>query len=87
MKNYKLPFSLVIVALALGAAITSHALNKSIKTTIIQGYINTNPLGTICVASILCSDELGPICTTGINQVYGKNASGICNIVLYRNRI
>lgn len=85
MKNFRPKLSLAIIAFAVGAAVTSHAMNKSVKTVNIQGYINSNPLGTICTISILCSDEPGPICTTGTHQVYGKNASGICSLQLYRN--
>lgn len=76
---------MVILALAIAAAFTSHAMNKSSKLTSIQGYVRLNPEGTVCNISIWCSDSPGPLCMLGTTQIYGKNSAGRCIVELYRD--
>lgn len=89
MKNYTLKkvIPLFVVLLSVFTALAT-SKPETAKLTLIQGYIRSNPLGTDCVQSIMCSDVVSNICTVngqpnGI-QVWGKNAAGRCIIELYK---
>lgn len=81
---------LLVIVLAITAAFTTHASirSNSIKPVLIQGYIRNNPLGTDCIASVMCADVVNNICTVnglpGGIQVWGKNSSGRCIVELYK---
>lgn len=77
-----------MAALALGlvGALSSFTTSNEAKDAInIQGYVKANPLGTQCTASIMCSDDPGPLCTVGATQIWGKDSFGNCVVELKRN--
>lgn len=78
--------SLTFIVLAIVGAFTTQAMNNSVASmTSIQGYVRGNPLGTVCSASIWCSDVDGPICMSGTTQIWGKDHSGRCIVELHRD--
>lgn len=77
--------TMAILLLAVVGAFTSQAMSNSVKLTSIQGYVKLNPTGTICEASIWCSDVPGAVCMVGSTQIWGKDASGKCVVKLYRD--
>lgn len=74
----------ILFALTIVATITANAMHNNAKPlTSFQGYIKGNPSGTICTSSVWCSDVVGPICMSGLTQIFGKDASGKCVVTLY----
>lgn len=87
MKRLSKFIPMAVLALGLVGALSSFTVSKSSKLTVnIPGFIQGNPLGTVCTStSIMCSDDVGPLCTSGANNLWDKNAGGNCVVKLYRN--
>jgi len=81
---------ILVIMLAITAAFATNASIRSngIKPILIQGYIRNNPVGTDCIASVMCADVVNNICTVngqpGGIQVWGKNSAGRCIVELYK---
>ncbi|WP_298152193.1 DUF6520 family protein [Flavobacterium sp.] len=80
---------LVIVLAITGAFATNASIRSNgVKLALIQGYIRNNPVGTDCIASVMCADVVNNICTvTGLPggiQVWGKNSAGRCIVEVYK---
>lgn len=85
MKNFRKLIPMAFFALAIVGAFTTHAMGHSTKvTTNFPGYVKGNALGTICTASIQCSDVGGPLCMVGSTQIWGKDINGKCVVELHR---
>ncbi|TBX68355.1 hypothetical protein EZL74_08575 [Flavobacterium silvisoli] len=86
MKRFSKFIPMAVLALGLVGALSSFTTSKNSKLTInIPGFVQLNPQGTQCSTSIMCSDDVGPLCTFGGNNLWGKDASGNCVVKLYRN--
>ena len=86
MKRFSKLIPMAVIALAIAGALSTHAMSANSKVAInIPGFVKANPLGTVCNTSIMCSDDLAPLCTVGTTQIWGKDASGKCVVELYRN--
>jgi hypothetical protein len=86
MKRLSKFIPMAVLALGLVGALSSFTTSKSAKVTInIPGFVKLNPQGTVCDASVMCSDDPGPLCTFGTTQIWGKNADGKCVVELRRN--
>ncbi|MGL2965903.1 hypothetical protein [Flavobacterium sp. XGLA_31] len=73
MKRLNKFIPMAVLALGLVGALSSFTTDKDSKfTTNIQGYIQLDPMGTQCEASVKCADDFGPLCTVGTTQVWGK---------------
>jgi hypothetical protein len=79
-----------VFALAIAGAFTTNAMNVRSKTaTAVQGYVKLNPQATSCEQRDMCSTiNNGNICTVGLvpsgAQLFAKNASGQCSVIIYR---
>jgi len=70
MKRLSKFIPMAVVALGLVGALSSFTTRNDGKDTVnIQGYVKGNPQGTVCTASIMCSDDAGPLCTVGTTQI------------------
>lgn len=81
MKTLKNWIPAAFFMLAIIGAFSTHAMNTTKKVnamTTFQGYLKGNPQGTVCNKSIECTDEAGPICTSGGVQVWGMDANDKC---------
>lgn len=88
MKRFSKFIPMAVVALALVGALSSFTSSENADVAInIQGFVKANPLGTVCNTSIMCSDDVGPLCTSGTTQIWGKDASNKCVVQLYRNHL
>jgi len=86
MKRFSKFIPMAALALGLVGALSSFTTSTEAKDAInIQGYLKANPFGTVCNTSIMCSDDIGPLCTVGSTQVWGKDANGNCVVELKRN--
>ncbi|WP_162127507.1 hypothetical protein [Flavobacterium phycosphaerae] len=86
MKRLSKFIPMAVLALGLVGALSSFTSSNNAKDTVnIQGYLKANPFGTVCNTSIMCSDDIGPLCTVGSTQVWGKDANGNCVVELKRN--
>lgn len=86
MKRFSKFIPMAVVALGIVGALSSFSSSNSSKVAInIPGFVKANPLGTVCNSSIMCSNDVAPLCTSGTTQIWGKDASGKCVVELYRN--
>lgn len=80
----------VVFALAIASAFTTHAMNERSKTfTIVPGYVRLDQVGDKCEQHDDCSTiNNGILCTVGYvptgAQLYGYNVAGRCTVQLYR---
>jgi hypothetical protein len=80
MKTFKILFSAMAFALAIGASFAT----KSIPVFGVQGYIQADLEN--CEESITCDQESGQQCTTGSGvQVYQISDGTTCSIALTRS--
>lgn len=83
MKRFSKFIPMAVIALGIVGALSSFTTSKD--SINIPGFVKLNPAGTQCNTSIMCSDDVGPLCTSGTTQIWGKDASGKCVVELYRN--
>jgi hypothetical protein len=81
----KLIMPVAVVLLATGSALSTSAMNKKADTSPVQGYVHVLTEDD-CDESIMCSDIEGDLCTTGSEQVFGKNPANKCTIRLFKNQ-
>lgn len=80
----KLIMPVAILFVATGFAWSTSAMNNKTVAAPVQGYVHLLTEDD-CNQSIMCSDIEGDLCTTGSEQVFGKNPANQCNIRLYKN--
>lgn len=86
MKKFSKFIPMAVLALGIVGALSSFTVSKNSKVAInIPAFVKVNPLGTQCNTSLMCSNDPGPLCTSGTTQIWGKDASGKCVVELYRN--
>lgn len=80
IKKIILPMIIVLIAIA-----GSFASNQSKKeNTMLADRIGYIRIGTLCVpTSVICTTNLGPLCTDGTNILYDWNGTD-CALPLYR---
>ncbi len=81
----KLIMPVAVVLLATGSALSTSAMNKKAGTAPVQGYVHVVTEDD-CDESIMCSDIEGDLCTTGSEQVFGKNPANKCTVRLFKNQ-
>lgn len=84
---FKKILPMLAILLAVGGAYGTYAMNHSVsKGTLapVQAYIRNNPLGTSCTESIMCSDQVFDLCTSGGVQLWKKNTSDRCVLEVYK---
>ncbi|MDI6034184.1 DUF6520 family protein [Flavobacterium sp. LB2P84] len=81
----KLIMPVAVVLLATGSALSTSAMNKKADTAPVQGYVHVLTEDD-CDESIMCSDIEGDLCTTGSEQVFGKNPANKCTVRLFKNQ-
>lgn len=81
----KLIMPVAVVFLATGFALSTSAMNKKTVAAPVQGYVHLLTEDD-CDESIMCSDIEGDLCTTGSEQVFGKNPANQCTVRLYKNQ-
>ena len=81
----KLIMPVAVVLLATGSALSTSAMNKKANTGPVQGYVHVLTEDD-CDESIMCSDIDGDLCTTGSEQVFGKNLANKCTVRLFKNQ-
>lgn len=85
MKRFLKIIPFLLCAVAIVMALNTNAMGRNKKALmLVQGYIRGGPGGTICQASIWCSDIGNQLCMVGTTQVWGKHANGLCILEVYK---
>ncbi|HUH51348.1 MAG TPA: hypothetical protein VLZ11_04570 [Flavobacterium sp.] len=81
----KIMMPLAIILIGIMGALSTHAMNKSAKSsTHEQGYRYVSVLEP-CRAEIMCTTDFGDICKLGSTTLWGKTTdTAPCNVPLYK---